>query len=105
MNEVYLVITPEAKKYLEKIVPSEKSLKIDLKPSGCSGYSYKLTVEGHENKTHIFHGINFSLSSDSLNFLNNSIIDYQKEGLNKKLVINSPQAQNHCGCGESFSLK
>jgi Fe-S cluster assembly iron-binding protein IscA len=44
------------------------------------------------------------LDSDK-EYLNDTLIDYKKDGLSSKIVFENPQAFNHCGCGESFSIR
>ena len=40
----------------------------------------------------------------SLNYLKNSILDYQETLIEKAFKIKNPNAQSSCGCGISFSL-
>ena len=40
----------------------------------------------------------------SLNYLKDSILDYQETLIEKAFKIKNPNAQSSCGCGISFSL-
>lgn len=106
MNNFLLLLTPDARNHLNKVIGSHKALSVSLKKSGCSGYSNVLKiVEIVDNKNIVkFQGINFLLDEDNQKYFNNAIIDYKKDGLNYKLTIENPNTKNACGCGESFAL-
>ncbi len=40
----------------------------------------------------------------SLPILRGTTVDFVREGLNSVLRFGNPNAQDHCGCGESFSI-
>jgi iron-sulfur cluster assembly accessory protein len=40
----------------------------------------------------------------SLNVVNGTLIDMVTEGVNRQLRFLNPNAKDHCGCGESFSI-
>ena len=44
------------------------------------------------------------IDSSSLEIINGSIVDYQKEMIGSSFVIKNPQAASSCGCGLSFSV-
>lgn len=100
-----LFLTPEAQKYFQNKVKENQALKIELKPSGCSGYSYHFGIIEKTEKAFKNNGIFFEIEDKDKPHLNNTVIDFKKEGLNQKIIFDNPHAQNHCGCGESFSLK
>lgn len=106
MNNFLLILTESSKKYLNNLLKANQALSIGLKPSGCTGYAYVMNVEDtQDKKVSNFQGVNFIIEDENKKFLNNSIIDYKKQGLNAKLVIENPSVKNECGCGESFSFK
>jgi Fe-S cluster assembly iron-binding protein IscA len=37
--------------------------------------------------------------------LQGTTVDYVREGLNFLLKFENPNAQDHCGCGESFNIR
>ncbi|EQD45118.1 iron-sulfur cluster assembly protein IscA, partial [mine drainage metagenome] len=42
---------------------------------------------------------------DHLPFLNGTVIDYQRTGLNASFKFNNPNVTDSCGCGESFTTR
>ncbi|MCE8471946.1 iron-sulfur cluster assembly accessory protein, partial [Rhodovulum sulfidophilum] len=44
------------------------------------------------------------VDSVSLPFLQNATIDFSKELIGAKFVIENPNATSSCGCGTSFSI-
>lgn len=106
MNNFLLILTESSKKYLKGVLKDNQALSLGMKPSGCTGYAYVMNVENVENKQFFtFQGINFLVEEKNQKYFNNSIVDYKKQGLNSKLIIENPSVKNECGCGESFSLK
>jgi iron-sulfur cluster assembly protein len=45
------------------------------------------------------------VDATSLPFLDGSLVDFVKEGLNESFIFDNPNAESQCGCGESFNLK
>ena len=41
----------------------------------------------------------------SIPVLQGTTVDYVREGLNFLLKFENPNAQDHCGCGESFNIR
>ena len=106
MNNFLLILTQSSKKYLSNFLKENQALSIGLKPSGCTGYAYVMNIEDTKNKEiFIFQGINFIVDDKNRKFLNNSIVDYKKQGINARIVIENPSVKNECGCGESFNFK
>jgi len=40
----------------------------------------------------------------SMQYLQDSSIDYKEDSMGASFVIDNPQAQTTCGCGSSFSI-
>jgi iron-sulfur cluster assembly accessory protein len=104
-----ITLTQSAKLHLSKLTQHGEVISLGVKNSGCSGFRYELTIIdedniNHEDK-HYIDGITFIIKPNDKIVLNNLNIDYQREGLNSKIVFNNPNTMNECGCGESFSLK
>ncbi|MHB0776256.1 HesB/IscA family protein [Halomonas sp. WWR20] len=82
-------------------------LRVAVKPSGCSGYSYVLDVadeiKDHE-ATFEDHGVRVFVDPEALAILDGSEVDYVSEGLNRFFRFNNPNVKDECGCGESFSV-
>jgi iron-sulfur cluster assembly protein len=84
------------------------ALRIGVKPSGCSGYSYTYSFadEIGENDM-LFEENNAKVVMDkvSLMYMDGSKLDFVTEGLKHTFKIDNPKVTAMCGCGESFSIK
>lgn len=83
------------------------SLRVAVKPTGCSGYMYVVDVATEVNEhdlTFESQGISIVVDNESLKYLNGTQIDFTKEGLNEGFKFENPNVAATCGCGESFSL-
>lgn len=105
-----ITLTENAAKQIEKQLQSRGSgigLKLGVKVSGCSGYSYVLDYadELTENET-VFEqfGVKVLVKESDLDKLNGIELDYAREGINESFKFNNPNVTGECGCGESFSV-
>lgn len=120
-----ILITENAKIHFQKLIANsthlnngnEKQylLELQVKKSGCSGYSYVINIVRYNDiSNNIQHKLGevfefsqlpvFIFNKDKL-ILNNLLIDLKKEGLNNKIIFENPNTINECGCGESFGIK
>ncbi|MCM2129902.1 HesB/IscA family protein [Larsenimonas rhizosphaerae] len=82
-------------------------LRVNVKPSGCSGYSYVLDfADDTQPDEHMFeeHGARVFIGDEALTILDGTEVDYVNEGLNRFFKFNNPNVKDECGCGESFSV-
>ncbi|URJ24867.1 iron-sulfur cluster assembly accessory protein [Candidatus Blochmannia ocreatus (nom. nud.)] len=87
--------------------PTILGLKINIKKSGCAGFTYIMeTVKtlNDDDLTYKINSIKLFIPHDKMPFIDGTEIDYVKEGLNYTFKFNNPQARNLCGCGESFNI-
>ncbi|NNF06119.1 MAG: iron-sulfur cluster assembly accessory protein [Candidatus Eisenbacteria bacterium] len=101
------VARTEVKRLLEEKNQDGLGLRLGVAGGGCSGLTYKLDFtlqEPGDNVLEAEEGFRIFVDPKSLLYLKNMQVDYQG-GLNGKgFVFNNPNAQNTCGCGESFSV-
>jgi len=85
----------------------EFSLRIGVKPTGCSGYQYVVEAAEKVNENdQLFesNGVKIVIDDQSFRYLSGTELDYVKEGLNEGFRFNNPNVQTTCGCGESFTI-
>ena len=82
-------------------------IRIGVKPTGCSGFSYILEfVDVPELDDNEYKFENFSVFVDhkSLLYVSGLEIDYKKVELNEGFEFMNPNEKARCGCGESFTI-
>lgn len=116
METINISATSTAKDYIQKILTATQALRLNARPSGCSGYRYDLGViekdlalkqQKEEKGVLIDIGGNIDVYVDSTyaKVFQGIVIDYIKEGLSSRIDIQNPNVTNMCGCGESFQIK
>lgn len=106
----HLSITPAAAEQIRRALAERGhglGLRVSVKPSGCSGYSYVLDFadESHGGDTTFEeHGVTVFVAAEALEMLDGSEVDYVSEGLNRFFRFNNPNVKDQCGCGESFTV-
>ncbi len=91
----------------QKLDPAGVGVRVAVKPSGCSGYSYTLDFQpqaAHGDEILDQHGIRIFLDPGSAPYLKGVQIDWAGGLLGAGFKFTNPQAAKTCGCGESFSL-
>lgn len=102
--------TEAAKNHLQSFLANPSSaLRIAIKKTGCSGYSYLLDIV-EQARAHdlsfVQQEIPVYLAADCLHLITGTEIDFLDKGAGQKqLVFNNPNADDFCGCGESFTIK
>lgn len=82
-------------------------LRLGVKTSGCSGMAYKIEfVDSPAADDVMFesNGIQIFVDNKSLQFLDGTVLDYTKEGLQEGFKFTNPNVKDECGCGESFTV-
>ena len=81
-------------------------LRLAVKESGCSGYSYVMDYAEEQRDDDLVieqHGVKLFVEKASLPLLQGLRLDYRREGLNELFKFDNPNAEELCGCGESFT--
>ena len=103
-------ITPAALAHLRAQLArtGHTGVRLGVKESGCNGYMYTfdyvdvrpaddLAVAGTSD-------VPVYVSQSDLPLVGGTEVDYVREGLNASLKFRNPNAESHCGCGESFAI-
>ena len=82
-------------------------VRLGVKTTGCSGLAYVLEfVDAIQPEDQVFEdfGVKLYVDPKSLVYLDGTIVDFAKEGLNEGLEFRNPNVAGECGCGESFTV-
>jgi iron-sulfur cluster insertion protein len=82
-------------------------LRVFVQGGGCSGMSYGFTFDEVQNEDDFdfaYDDVRVVIDSMSMQYLQDSSIDYKEDLMGASFVIDNPQAQTTCGCGSSFSI-
>ena len=105
-----VTITPRAAKRVQQFLEKRGKgvgLRLGVRTSGCSGMAYTLEFADETNPEELSFescGVNVLIDPKSLVYLQGTELDFVREGLNEGFKFNNPNAANHCGCGESFTV-
>lgn len=79
-------------------------LRLQVERGGCAGLQYSMKVdlprEGDEVTTR--DGVSLYVDSESLGYLDGSMIDYTDDLNDAGFKVQNPRAARSCGCGTSF---
>ncbi len=84
-----------------------EGLRLGVRTSGCSGMAYVLEYADQaaaEDTVFESHGVKVLIDKKSLVYLDGTVLDYTREGLNEGFRFQNPNQKETCGCGESFSV-
>ena len=104
-------LTPPAVEKVRELLDSETdgedwSLRIAVRPGGCSGFSYEMFFDADVNEDdwqEAFEGVKVVVDSASIKLLRGSALDYKDGLMDAGFVFNNPNVSSSCGCGNSFS--
>lgn len=103
-----ITLTPSAIDRVRSVLKphnGEMAIRIGVKESGCSGYSYVVEqAQSFDDSDHHFSqdGVEVVIADSDLELLQGIELDYRRDGLNSAFAFKNPQAKETCGCGESF---
>lgn len=84
------------------------AVRLSVKESGCTGFMYVVDLVKQANEGDIKQSLSeevmLLIDKSSLGVVNGTEIDLVTEGVNRQLRFLNPNAKDHCGCGESFSV-
>ena len=82
-------------------------IRLAVKTTGCSGLMYVLEPVDEiqpEDLKFESQGIDVYVDPKSLVYVDGTLMDYAKQGLNEGFEFKNPNVQGECGCGESFTI-
>lgn len=96
----------EVKRLIEDHPEPEIGLRLGVKGGGCSGLSYVIDFDNKKEKDLIQEESGFQIFIDpkSSLYLKDSVLEYSGGLADRGFKFTNPNAQNTCGCGESFSI-
>jgi iron-sulfur cluster assembly protein len=103
-------VTPAAAKHVSGQLSSRgrgEGIRIGVKTSGCSGLAYVLEfvdLPNPDDQVFEENGVKVFVDPKSLVYIDGTVVDYAKEGLNEGLEFKNPNVNGECGCGESFTV-
>ncbi len=83
-------------------------LRLGVRAQGCTGYAYVVDLaDEQQDSDEVFEqlGVKVLIDKASLPMLAGTQIDFVTKGLNRSFEFHNPNAEDYCGCGESFNLK
>src|ERR1700686_4505389 len=86
----------------------ELSLRVAVRPGGCSGLSYEMFFDSEKAPDDIEQvygegAVRVVVDPASAEYLEGASLDYKDGRQGAGFTINNPNAQRTCGCGQSFS--
>lgn len=99
-------ITEKAIEKINSILKEEsaKYVRLYVEGGGCSGFQYGFKVEERrEEDDHLINDL-ILIDSMSIQYLNESTIDYKKDLMGESFSIENPNVTSKCGCGQSFQV-
>lgn len=113
-NEQWVVImaitvTENAAKHIRNALAKKGGvgLRFGIRKVGCSGLAYTFDYAkevGANDQLFQSRDVTVVVDKDSLAFVDGSVLDFAREGLNESFKVENPKAKAQCGCGESFSV-
>jgi|13_taG_2_1085334.scaffolds.fasta_scaffold144165_2 iron-sulfur cluster insertion protein len=107
-----ITVTEAADLHLSSIIAENnlEGILLAVKGGGCSGFNYdwqpleKLDTKVTDFELDLDVG-KLILDGTSIMYLAGMEVDYRKDIFGQKLMVENPNVQSMCGCGESFSPK
>ena len=84
----------------------EIRLRLYVEPGGCSGLRYDFFPDETLNADDVvypFDGVEVVVDKKSLPYLDGSTLDWEDTVMRQRFVIDNPNAQGTCACGDSFN--
>jgi iron-sulfur cluster assembly accessory protein len=105
-----VVLTETAQNKVKALITSEGRddlrLRVAVEPGGCSGLRYQLFFDDILEETDAirdYSGVEVVVDQMSVPYLDGATIDFEDSIQKQGFVIDNPNAQGSCACGDSFN--
>ncbi|MFT7669488.1 MAG: iron-sulfur cluster assembly protein [Planctomycetota bacterium] len=107
-----ITITNRARQEVRRIISEQEltdstALRVGVKGGGCSGFSYTLGFDDQVaelDQINTIDDVKVVCDPKSFLYLNGTQIDFEESLMGRGFKFGNPNADNSCGCGESFSV-
>ena len=105
-----VTLTERAAKHVNTFIAKRGKgigLRLGVRTSGCSGLAYKLEYADAVNPEDVLfesNGVKVLVDPKSLPYIDGTVLDFAREGLNEGFKFTNPNIKDECGCGESFNV-
>ena len=111
MQRQVISLTPAAADRVRHLLASQGQeaigIRLGVKPSGCSGFSYRLdfakdVAPGEEVVD--ADGVKVVIDPMAVMYVLGTELDWVEDKLGAQFVFKNPNEKGRCGCGESFKI-
>ena len=106
-----ITLTEAAATHVQRQIQAQSGAGIlfGAKASGCTGFAYTIEVANAPPVTRDWigyesHGVRIWVNGADLALVDGTVIDWQRQGLNERMVFINGRETARCGCGESFAV-
>ena len=103
--------TPRAAAKVRALIDEEGNndllLRVFVTGGGCSGFSYGFTFDeevAEDDALFERDGVRLVVDALSYPYLEGASVDYLEDLQGSRFVVNNPNAESTCGCGNSFAI-
>ena len=106
-------ITEEAKQQMATMLSKNKdkyAISLAVKGGGCAGFKYewkfidKAEDVSKDDEVVEWENGRFVVDETSMLYVAGTKIDWKEELFGSQFIVENPNAQSGCGCGESFAV-
>jgi iron-sulfur cluster assembly protein len=111
MSGQLLSLTPAAARRVRELLSTRgdgaQGLRIAVKSTGCSGFSYQLDFArsvAPEDRVVETAGVTVVVDPKAVPLVEGTEVDWVEDRLGAQFVFRNPNEKARCGCGESFKV-
>ena len=105
-----VTLTPKAAGKVKDLLAQKQrddlALRIFVSPGGCRGFSYGMAWDSPADDDAVVEtdGVSMVVDALSYQYLLGAMVDYREDLQGAQFLVDNPNAQSTCGCGNSFSI-